>query len=433
MDKLAQGVLILALSFQCVLVLNLKAQSFEHEFDCIFNGLGIDGLEPGKTSSDFLNMARIEPLVVRKHVDTFKLMLGVKDSTVISIEVDFSSNITPNTITLFDDGTHGDQVAEDNIFTAEGLAPVVSDERAVSNAILRGNFTFFRADGSEASSEEFLPIRVRIIDSNIVSIPRITELASDVHASEYAVSIVMPEIYGDYPAQFHGDSRVNPTIPGRAAYMRYYDFFPDDRDFLMAAWLITRDGASGSFATISNDVEGIGLSTFNQASFWNSSGRLEGVISIRHATDWFQVYNHEILHNWAVKLDTSLGFMPTHWSGLKSSSTCFGKNSSNNFTFPSIEQESDSTYAVSRDGLSSVCNELELYLMGLIGPEDLHNTFPTLVNPERITSTLYLADSLREVSIEEIISVHGPRNPSVVDSQKEFSLAYIIPYRAIAS
>ena len=143
------------------------------------------------------------------------------------------------------------------------------------------------------------------------------------------------------------------------------------------------------------------------------------------------MYNHEILHNWAVKLDTSLGFMPTHWSGLKSSSTCFGKNSSNNFTFPSIEQESDSTYAVSRDGLSSVCNELELYLMGLIGPEDLHNTFPTLVNPERITSTLYLADSLREVSIEEIISVHGPRNPSVVDSQKEFSLAYIIPYERL--
>lgn len=69
---------------------------------------------------------------------------------------------------------------------------------------------------------------------------------------------------------------------------------------------------------------------------------------------------------------------------------------------------------------------LELYVMGLIPPEEVPPihilTTPNLSSPQSIT-----AASVRAVTIGEIMQAEGgPRVPSAAQSQKDFTLAFIV-------
>lgn len=77
---------------------------------------------------------------------------------------------------------------------------------------------------------------------------------------------------------------------------------------------------------------------------------------------------------------------------------------------------------------------LELYLMGLIGPEGVPPVVQAL-DPEFIgnirldetdEATVFSASGFRTITIEGIIEDNGPRFPSYIDSQKVFRLACLV-------
>ena len=72
---------------------------------------------------------------------------------------------------------------------------------------------------------------------------------------------------------------------------------------------------------------------------------------------------------------------------------------------------------------------LELYLMGLIAPEevpDIEVAINPLITTREGSCATFLADEIERVTINEIILANGARNPASQDAQKHFVLALVI-------
>ncbi len=72
---------------------------------------------------------------------------------------------------------------------------------------------------------------------------------------------------------------------------------------------------------------------------------------------------------------------------------------------------------------------LELYLMGLLPPEevpDIRVALNPVVAGQEGSCVAFFADELETVTIEDIIAVNGPRRPSTDQSQKHFNIALVI-------
>ncbi len=68
---------------------------------------------------------------------------------------------------------------------------------------------------------------------------------------------------------------------------------------------------------------------------------------------------------------------------------------------------------------------LELYLMGLAGPEHVA-PLEVAINPTFKSLFEFEADRIVTVSITDIIEANGPRNPATDQSQRHFLLAYVL-------
>lgn len=68
---------------------------------------------------------------------------------------------------------------------------------------------------------------------------------------------------------------------------------------------------------------------------------------------------------------------------------------------------------------------LELYLMGLAGPEEVP-PIEVAVAVKRLRSDIFSASAIETVTIEQIIEANGPRLPAVEDSPKHFKLALVV-------
>lgn len=72
---------------------------------------------------------------------------------------------------------------------------------------------------------------------------------------------------------------------------------------------------------------------------------------------------------------------------------------------------------------------LELYLMGLIAPEEVPD-IEVAINPVITTRegscATFVADEIERVTISDIISANGARNPATQEAQKHFTLALVV-------
>jgi len=399
-------------------------------------GVWVDTSAAAAAASSYLTSARVEPLCIRAGVDTFRLMIGVADPQIISVHMDTQAALTyqgamVSSIGLFDDGTHGDALAGDGIFTLDEISLVdVSD--IIGRSVLRfTSMTFQYADLHEETSIEDLALTLHYVAASL-PIPPMTVLAADVRATGYAVSIVAA-LGGTFPEHF---------VDNGAVATRYYDFFPDDRDFMLIAKPFNTGGApAASFGTVRNDILGIGLSVFDDSAFYGSSGVLQGVMNIYWANVWRGTWNHELLHRWAAFLDPSLDLTRPggHWGAIGAGVSGFDSTPYYAGSFDGLEYVSGNLY---RGWFADYPNQvydyngLELYLMGLVDLQGVPATIPALVNSVwqeyriegGIQYTIYTADSLRNVSRDEIVAVEGPRIPDQLASQKSFRSALVVVY-----
>ena len=226
----------------------------------------------------------------------------------------------------------------------------------------------------------------------------------------------------------------------------FYQHFEDAFDFLVVVTNLYYFEVRGNedfnptYWRVSNDVQGIGLSTFSRYRQDGPTRRLQGMVRLNYVNYVVQrrVLLHELMHRWANFIVPDTG---SHW-GFASANGMVG-----GFDIADLIDLGQGRYAVRgvyRGGGTfnptvhgpDRYSPIELYVAGLIPPEEV----PDLWVGEEVewyrdeTGRVELAEGryrvfkpgkVRTVTIEDIIAEHGKRVPDVSRSQKDFRAAVI--------
>lgn len=213
---------------------------------------------------------------------------------------------------------------------------------------------------------------------------------------------------------------------------KVYEHLNDDFDFLIILSVEATqppDLFYGRSTSVQNKVQGLGNNTYNGAASYGAEDQLQSIIYMpRSEYVKSGPFLHEIAHTWGNK-----GFIPTtvggHW-GYSSTAGQLGG-------FDTLQELGGNTYrgqmngtngfgSFANGGNSVPYGNLELYLMGLIPPDELESV-QVAVNPQAGSSAgEFTADAIETYTPEALIMEHGARVPSYENSQKAFTALAVI-------
>lgn len=237
------------------------------------------------------------------------------------------------------------------------------------------------------------------------------------------------------------------TEATRQAVAREYFKTHSDVDFLVILstfdYHLPEADAQGFYLEAKNDIQGIGRELFDYSSLFGSAGRLQGTIDLGNITpraaalsgetleETITTLTHELSHRFGayVKLKnpdgtlntTLLGKDNAHWSYLLGTkgSLLYGNG---------WQANPDGTFTST--AARSAYSQLDLYLMGMIPPEQVP---PMLLidNPSiNRTKLPHQGDTIsgtpKTVTINDIIAAEGPRIPTAADAPKTFTIGYVL-------
>ncbi|WP_420601150.1 hypothetical protein [Flagellimonas sp.] len=213
---------------------------------------------------------------------------------------------------------------------------------------------------------------------------------------------------------------------------KVYEYFNDEFDFIFVLSVEESQPQNlyyGISYKVKNDVEGIGSSIYDGTSQYGSDGKLKSVIYMPR-TEYIVSgpFLHEIAHYWA-----NHGFLSTtvggHW-GYSSAGGQLGG-------FDELDDLGGGTYhgkvngrngfgANANGGNSLPYSNVELYVMGLIGKDELES-IQVAENPVSTGEYgKFTADGITTLTSADLVTEHGERIPSVQNSQKEFNALTVI-------
>ena len=256
-----------------------------------------------------------------------------------------------------------------------------------------------------------------------------------------------------------------PTVNLQNVAREFYRTHNDDFDSLI---LFTNFESNLDFVgvlafaiNVQNDVLGIGnpnrseiFPRFDHTSEYGSQGNLKSFLTMKNlkvweddplentfgpATSTLSVLAHEFGHTWLAFIDPPVLLTrdQAHWNFfLHTSGSLLGGND--------IQDNGDGSFITLAP--KDTYSPLDLYLMGLLKPEDVPPTF-LVINPhdldlpppydqqtitaDQLQGTYSLGDvgfrgDKQEIRVEDIISVNGQRIPDAEASQKDFRTAFIL-------
>ena len=256
-----------------------------------------------------------------------------------------------------------------------------------------------------------------------------------------------------------------PTVNLQNVAREFYRSHNDDFDSLI---LFTNFESNLDFVgvlafaiNVQNDVLGIGnpnrseiFPQFDHTAEYGSQGNLKSFLTMKNlkvweddplentfgpATSTLSVLAHEFGHTWLAFIDPPVLLTRdrAHWNFfLHTSGSLLGGND--------IQDNGDGSFITLAP--KNIYSPLDLYLMGLLKPEDVPPTFlvtdphdldlpppydQQTITADQLQSVYSLGDvgfrgDRREVRIEDIISVNGQRIPDAESSQKDFRTAFIL-------
>ena len=242
----------------------------------------------------------------------------------------------------------------------------------------------------------------------------------------------------------------SPELDNVAVTRKFYSTHPDNYDQLIIwtdAPLI--EDAFAFESTVANEISGIGLGTFNLPPDFGSGGRLRSYVVMDDINKYpdnplekflgenttVSVLGQEAGHRWLAFLEFQdrngnrssalLGRDEAHWSFFFDSDASVMEGND-------IEDLGGGSFqtvaAVERYSL------LDQYAMGLVPPSGVPSFFyvenPTNVTPNREADAaprvgVRFNGTRRDVLIEDVIAIHGPRNPSSAQSPRVHRQAFI--------
>ena len=194
------------------------------------------------------------------------------------------------------------------------------------------------------------------------------------------------------------------------------------------------------YTPVKNDIGGIGNPIYDNTEPYGSAGRLQGMLHFPYRRGLRNGPSlHELAHAWGNSIiDTG---EPGHW-GFSSAGGQLG-----GFARDTLVDLGGGIYEANNGkpgatGFGLIANggnslpyaDIELYLIGLIGPEETPSVLAAN-NPAWVDAAAgrFSADGLTEYTLDDIIAAHGPRTPSAADARKTFTaIAVVITPRPLA-
>ena len=248
---------------------------------------------------------------------------------------------------------------------------------------------------------------------------------------------------------------------------RIYEKFNDDFDFLFFAldrvdWAYadTLGGTYGSENEISNNVTGLGLTIYSNASAWGSGGKLKSAMFFPSSSIISGPSLHEICHNWANYIFPT--YLPDnlpsggHWGisnaggqlgGFKyvrvveeNSGGVQGKTLYQASMYPDTNPDGSFKvpwYGVNANfGNSVPYSDIELYLMGMKSAQELRDAgFHLDIYSENdynadgnltFPNGYFYSTTKTSYTIDDIIALDGERIPDAAASQKQFKVLTVV-------
>ena len=430
------------------------------------------GNTPG-ASEDYFLYLRVEPRVFEKgFVGPFTLTFGVVDSTIQEIEYsnDIMTRKGSRLLTFKDDGTNGDQIAGDFIFTVDSVR---TNYGVTSDAVIPVGQTKYTVTAKYASGPDVsFPTTFGSYSSldmyayDPAQMPEVTymQLSDRVTASRHVLSIAH-----DYTtSQFNSHlQRYYSCAEGfdQSCYVaqleEIFRYVPNEYDQIVLLHA-GKTKSAATHGTISNTVQGIG-DRINEYHPYPFASRLDGITNF-----YSQVYpgfvthalTHELLHQYRknfqpwttgdTRPDLGAQWGYGHWArplsgkwGMISGKTGF--HAWPYYRPTSTEQLTDSTWRINYDWSAEIpheeYNDVELYTMGLMAPDENPEPFMVFWGQEILeedlnhtgpggygTPTVIKADSAFTVSVEQMIAWDGPRVPSASQQSNSWNVLYYIPF-----
>jgi hypothetical protein len=337
---------------------------------------------------------------------------------------------------LLDDGTHGDAKAGDNVFTLGNVILPCNPGNVQGDGWSKwwGFLRVELADGTQQESNA--GIVAGLVDSKYKKIFAVHDFGNNLSATAYSFFIVDSDhkVMDNYPVAsvYCGTTNVN-------AYRKLYSALPDAFDFALVTpgMLIVRpDGLAENVpyeVSVSNNVEHINLDIFDNTAAFGSAGRLKSVIY--HSFGDIAIATHEMGHAWGMHIGASLGLMESsegevmlgHWNEM---TDIGGKMSAYYFDDAGhvghFRYNGDETWQLIANTVVEPYAALDLYAMGMIPAEEVP-PIHILKSPNFNDLSRITVASFQTVTMDQILQAEGgPRVPSVAESQKDFTLAYIV-------
>ncbi len=379
-----------------------------------------------KTGNLTISTAQVLPTV--KFYDTVPLVIPIdttapillraqaNGATRVSFEYNPNNLATGQEIPMLDDGTGGDQVAGDGIYTVT-LTPAQAAQGLQTSDVFRKFIGFIKPfQGTTQGS------RINTFTNVITSdIPRgtINRAAPDVQFTDNLVNIVDPtyEANRDY----------------RKVARKFFQYFKDEYDFLNIVSAQNTIENRFHFG-VQNSVRGIGIPLFDTSLDYGSGGQLLGISVFPSSTIYDGAeagYQHETGHQWVEFLDLpAIKTGRPHWpySSLASGIMGFsipGSGAGGEFAC-TLTPEAGGVRLTPRVG-PPVFTDLDLYLMGLLPPEQVgeHLIFADQSQAPSCNGQLYTAAMIK-VNIGDVIAQQGARFPVATTSGKNFRIATVI-------
>jgi hypothetical protein len=363
--------------------------------------------------------------------DSTTLEVGTSGLGIAGVYVDWNDGWKQ----LFDDGTHGDRVPRDNVYAVNGL-------RMGGPGVARYRMWF---EGHHMTLDPLVRIVHTAGYEEVISgceygavtpgetVPWV-DLGGGVSATRSAFFIV------DASGEIVPGMPVIPIYPGiqlGAATRKLYSVLADAFDVVIVmpnSKLFDSQELRESVPfsrMIKNDVQHIGVPTFDEAAQYGSAGRLRSVIY--HSWGVGTLLDREMIHAWGVRLGAGLGLASVAAEGWQGQwapwSDVNGQASS-----PLLEggiagylvYNGDGTWRVEPDKSGTKpYAPLELYAMGLIPPSEVPPVH-ILVGADYTNRQRITAHEVRTFTIEQIMAAEGgARWPACPVAQMEFNAALI--------
>jgi hypothetical protein len=385
--------------------------------------------------SQSLQFYTVDPNVVYRGDENTKINIEV---TITGQDITRVHIVAPIETDLYDDGTNGDRIAGDGIYTINGVdhntANLTLFFGGTHNSWGRFHLKIEKTDNSV--EEHWLSIGV--VEENQQY--EVTKLADDLYATQYAFFIV--DAAGEtlditeWPLGNVRCGKENFEIT-----QKFYSVMPDIFDFIitMPSHPIYKPDTFGEnspyFVRAKNEIQNIGIDIFNNTGEFGSAGRLIG--TIYHSWGYGSILDHEIAHAWCADIGESLDLCrgensgwSNHWnkySDIAGQMASFIANPDVATGAGHLLDNGDGTWRIEREPTDNMpYSMLDLYVMGLIPKEEvppihlLHDIDQT--DPSAVT-----AAQVETITIDDIIAAEGgERIPSFDDSPNEFNVAFVV-------